>query len=223
MSNNQKNSEYKIAPSILSADFSNLKWEVERLQKSLADYIHIDVMDGHFVPNHTIGPTVIKSIRKYTQKVFDVHLMINNPEKYLESYIQVGADIIGIHIEIKADKINLLKKIRQANKKSCLVFNPNTSLEKIEMYFPYLDQITLMGVMPGFSGQTLMPQIFERGREVVKKIRASEYDIDLEIDGGVSFDNLNLFKQIGFNVIVSGSTLYREKNFYRAIKRLKSV
>lgn len=213
----------KISPSILSCDFANLGVDIKRLDKSSAEYIHIDVMDGHFVPNLTFGPPVIKALRSYTEKIFDVHLMISNPQKFLDDYIESGADILMVHHQIKADKIDILKYIRSKNIKSGIVFNPDISIEKIEDYFPYVDQILLMSVFPGFGGQKFIEASLERGAIVSEKIKKSGYDIDLEIDGGVNLENVGKIKEAGFNVLVSGSTIFKSVDIETVINDLKTI
>lgn len=211
----------KVAPSILSCDFSKMGEEIQRLDRSACDYIHVDVMDGHFVPNLTFGPPVIQAIRKFTKKIFDVHLMISEPDKYLDVYAKSGADILGIHEEIAYDKIELLKKIRSLGIKASLTYNPNTSLEGIEKYFPYVDQILLMSVFPGFGGQKFIEGTLERGVQVRSRIQKSGFPIDLEIDGGVSDVNASRIREAGFNVLVSGNALFQAPSLDAMIRKLK--
>ena len=213
----------KIAPSILSADFSILKEEILRLDQSSADLIHIDVMDGHFVSNLTVGPLVVESIRKYTKKIFDTHLMISNPRKYLKKFIQAGSDIISVHIEIEDNIKDLLEEIKNEGKKACLVYNPDTSIEGIESYFPFLDQVLLMSVYPGFSGQKFIEAVLDKARLVREKINTSEYEIDLEIDGGVNGDNIHEIKKVGVDIAVVGNFLYKQPYFEKTILELKKA
>ncbi len=210
----------KVSISLLSANFLNLEKDLDLINKSPIDYIHLDVMDGHFVPNLTFGYEIIQAIRKKTNKVLDTHLMISNPEKYVEKYIESGSDIISIHSEIQYDVIELLKKIKKLKAKPCLVFNPDTSIENIEKYFPYVEQILLMSVHPGFSGQKFIQKTLSRGKEVFEKIKKSNYKIDLQIDGGVSDNNIKEIKEAGFNIFVSGSYLFKENNLARNLAKL---
>lgn len=211
----------KVAPSILSCDFSRMGEEIQKLDRSSCDYIHVDVMDGHFVPNLTFGPPVIKAIRAFTKKPFDVHLMISEPEKYLEVYAAAGANILGIHVEIAHDKIELLKKIRSLGLKASLTYNPNTPLEGVETYFPWVDQILIMSVFPGFGGQKFIEESLERGAQVRNWIKKSGYAIDLEIDGGVSDMNAERIREAGFNVLVSGNALFQAPSMEGMIQKLK--
>lgn len=216
------NSSYiKIAPSILSCNFSELKNEIVRLDNSSADYIHIDVMDGHFVPNLTLGPDIIKSFRSFTKKIFDVHLMIERPDKYLTNFIDAGSDIIGIHDEISIDKIDLLKKIRGYKKRSCIVFNPDNDLKNVEEYLPFVDQILVMSVFPGFGGQKFIESSLAVGRSISKLIRESGYTIDLQIDGGISSTNSKAVIDAGYNVLVSGSYLFKSNDLENSIESLR--
>ncbi len=213
----------KIAPSILCADFSILKEEIIRLDQSSADLIHIDVMDGHFVSNLTIGPLVVESIRKYTKKFFDTHLMISNPRKYLKKFIEAGSDIISVHIEVQDDIKQLLQEIKNEGKKACLVYNPDTSIEGIEDYFPFLDQVLLMSVYPGFSGQKFIEAVLEKACLVREKINKGGYEIDLEIDGGVNGDNIHEIKKAGVDIAVVGNFLYKQPYFEETILQLKKA
>jgi len=216
-------STVKVAPSILSCDFSKMGEEIKRLDESNCDYIHIDVMDGHFVPNLTFGPPIIQAIRKFTKKPFDVHLMISEPEKYLDVYAGSGADLLGIHVEIAHDKIELLKKIRSLGIKASLTYNPNTPVEGIEKYFPFVDQILIMSVFPGFGGQKFIEESLERGKKVSAWIQKSGYPIDLEIDGGVSDVNASRIREAGFNVLVSGNALFQAPSLDGMIQKLKGM
>ncbi len=213
----------KIAPSILSCNFAKMGEELKWLDQSECEYIHVDVMDGHFVPNLTFGPPVIRAIRPCTKKIFDVHLMISEPEKYLEAYASAGADIIGIHVEVKYDKIELLKKIRSLGKRASLTFNPDTSLEGVEKYFPYVDQILLMSVFPGFGGQKFIEESLVRGKSVSDKIGKSGWSIDLEIDGGVSEANAAKIKQAGFNILVAGNAVFHASSPMDMIHTLRTI
>ncbi len=211
----------KVSISLLSADMFDLKDELARINRSSVDYIHLDVMDGHFVPNLTFGYELIAELKKRTGKVLDTHLMISNPEKYLAKYVASGADILGIHYEIKSDVTTLLQEIRKLGAKPCLVFNPGSSLSEVERFFPYVDQILLMSVNPGFAGQKFIEDTLMRGREVAAKIKKASYEIDLQIDGGVSDENVKAIRASGFNVVVSGSYLFRGESLEENIGKLR--
>ncbi len=206
------NSSIKISPSILSCDFSKLGEEVLSLEKAGADLIHVDVMDGHFVPNITIGPEVIKKIRPLTKVPFDVHLMISPVDNFIEAFANAGADIITIHPEATKDlkkSINLIKKF---NKKIGLSLKPNSKINLIEPYLNEIDLILIMSVEPGFGGQKFKPEVLEKLENLKKIIKDKKLNIDLEIDGGINFENSNTAKKAGANILVSGSTVFKENN-----------
>ena len=202
----------KISPSILSADFSQLGNEIKKLEQAGADLIHVDVMDGHFVPNLTIGPPVIKALRNYSTLPFDVHLMISPVHKYIKDYAESGADIITIHPEATDDlklSVNLIKKL---NKKVGLSLNPDTPIDKIKKFLSSIDLVLIMSVYPGFGGQKFIPNVIDKIKElkIIKKKQNMKFDI--EVDGGINFDNSKLLIEAGANILVSGTTIFKNNN-----------
>ncbi len=209
----------KIAPSILSSDFSKLGEEVKSLECTKCEYIHIDVMDGHFVPNLTIGPAVIKSLRSYTKKIFDVHLMINPVKNLLPSFINSGADIITIHHEISDDVIECIDLIKKNNIKVGISIKPNTGPNVISKYLDLIDLVLIMTVEPGFGGQKFMVNQISKIKEIRKLI--GNRKVEIEVDGGINFETAKLAKDAGANVLVSGSTIFNSKDYGEAILKLK--
>ena len=210
-----------VAPSILSADFSKLEEEIKAVEMAGADWIHIDVMDGHFVPNLTIGPVVVKSIRKTTDLPFDVHLMISNPEKYIERFVDAGADILTVHIETVKDPLEITKKIRDLGCKAGLTLNPDTPFKKISEFVPEVDLVLIMTVYPGFSGQKFKEEVIPKISEARKKIDSIGKDIYLEVDGGINDKTSILAKKAGADVLVAGNHVFKSKNYEKAISLLK--
>ena len=202
----------KISPSILSADFSQLSTEIKKLEEGGADMIHVDVMDGHFVPNLTIGPPVIKALRNYSTLPFDVHLMITPVHKYIENYARAGADIITIHPETTDNlesSINLIKKL---NKKIGLSLNPDTPIDIIKKNLSSIDLVLIMSVYPGFGGQKFIPEVVNKIKELKNIKKKQNIEFDIEVDGGINFDNSKLVITAGANILVSGTTIFKENN-----------
>jgi len=210
----------KVSPSLLSADFSHLAQDIHRVEKAGADMLHVDVMDGHFVPNITIGPVVVKYIKEVSRVPLDVHLMIRNPEKFVDAFVDAGSDIITVHIEtISSLKFKALSlKLRKKGIKLGVSLNPNTSLAKIKSILKYADLVLVMSVYPGFSGQRFIPGVLPK----IKELR-SIYKGDIAIDGGINEDTAKLAVQAGANIIAAGSYIFGAKNLKEPIERIRNV
>ena len=214
----------QISPSILSADFSQLGKEIKRLEDSGADMIHVDVMDGHFVPNLTIGPPVIKALKKHSSMLFDVHLMIAPVHKYIEAYSDAGADIITIHPEATDNLEASISKIKKLNKKVGVSLNPETKIDIILNVLDQIDLVLVMSVNPGFGGQKFMPEVLNKIKELKKIQNVKKLNFDIEIDGGINFDNCKDAIEAGANILVSGTTVFKSNNgdIKKNIELLKS-
>ena len=214
----------KISPSILSADFSKLGSEIKNLEKAKADLIHIDVMDGHFVPNITIGPEVINKLRKYTSLPFDVHLMISPVDNFIKNFANAGADIITIHPEATKDLVGSIEKIKSYNKKVGVSLSPQTSVDKILSVLELVDLALVMSVNPGFSGQKFIKGVLEKVKILRKEIDSKKLETVIEIDGGINFENAKLAKNAGVDILVSGTTIFKENggNLKKNIELLKT-
>jgi len=202
-------SSIKIAPSILSADFSQLGNEIKRLEEGGADMIHVDVMDGHFVPNLTVGPPVIKTLRKYTKLPFDVHLMISPVHKYIKDYAEAGADIITIHPEATDNLQESIEHIKKFGKKVGVSLNPNTQIDIIEKLLVEINLVLIMSVHPGFAGQKFIPNVLDKIKKLKKIKDEKNLNFDIEVDGGINFDNSKLVIEAGANILVSGTTIFK--------------
>jgi ribulose-phosphate 3-epimerase len=213
----------RIAPSILSADFATLGADIQKVDRAGADWIHVDVMDGHFVPNLTIGPEVIKAIRKTTALPFDVHLMIEKPELSIAQYAEAGADRIGVHVETCPHLHRTVQQIHALGKKACVVLNPSTPALAVEPVLGDVDQVLVMSVNPGFGGQKFIPSVLAKVRQLREWIAARGLDVEIEIDGGVNRETIAAAAQAGVNVFVAGNAVFREPDFGVAIRDLRKL
>ncbi len=214
----------EIAPSILSADFAHLARDIEKVERAGADVVHLDIMDGHFVPNLTIGPPVVTSIRKITKLPLDVHLMIENPERYIDDFIRAGADWISVHIEADRHLDRTLNYLRDKEIKAGIAINPGTSLSLLDEVLPLADYVLLMTVNPGFGGQKFIPSSLDKIRKLKKIIASNKYGARIEVDGGIGSENLRDVVAAGAEIIVAGSAVFSaQKDASEAVRELKRI
>ena len=213
----------KIAPSILSADFSRLRDEIQAVEKAGADWLHVDIMDGHYVPNLTIGPVVVESVRTVTRMPLDVHLMITDPDKYAPEFIKAGADWISVHPDTCKDPVRSLDNIRALGAKASIAVNPDVALEKVEAYFGHIDMILMMTVFPGFAGQAFIEDVLPKIEKARKIITERKLPILIEADGGIKADNITRVVRAGAEVIVSGSGIFKTPNYAATIGKMREA
>ena len=213
----------KIAPSILSADFSDLKEQIGLIEQGGADLVHLDIMDGHFVPNITFGAPVIKKLRKVTKIPFDVHLMIKNPENYIKDFVDAGADIITVHEESTIHLHRVIQQIKSYGVKAAVALNPSTPLESLEYVIDDLDMVLIMTVNPGFGGQSFIPQTKEKIKKLKKMIEEKGLEIDIQVDGGIKLDNIKEVVECGANIIVAGSAIFDAEDIVGITRKFKNI
>jgi ribulose-phosphate 3-epimerase len=213
----------KIAPSILSADFSKLGEEISAVEKAGADYIHVDVMDGHFVPNITIGPLIVSAIRPITKLPLDVHLMIENPDQYIEAFAKAGADYLTVHVEADRHLHRTIQKIKSFGVKAGVVLNPATPVDTIQHIIGDIDLVLLMSVNPGFGGQKFIPEVLNKIRQVKEMAANKGLEIEIEVDGGVNPETARQCIEAGANVLVAGSAIYNQQDYEKAISQIRGI
>ncbi len=213
----------KIAPSILSANFASLLEDIKKIESAGADWLHIDVMDGHFVPNITIGPLILESIKGKTNLPFDVHLMIENPDRYIADFVQAGADSITVHVETCPHIHRTIQTIRSFGVKAAIALNPATSLSTIEYMLEEVDMILLMSVNPGFGGQNFIASTLKKIRELRNQIQSRNLDIEIQVDGGIKLDNAREIVEAGASVLVAGSAIFHSKDVENTVRLFKEI
>ena len=215
--------EDKIAPSVLSADFARLGDEVAKVERAGADMIHFDVMDGHFVPNLSIGVPVLESLRKVTRLPLDAHLMIENPERYVEVFVKAGANSVSVHAEVCKDIPAMAKRLHDLGARASVGLNPETDVQRVLPFAAHLDMILIMSVHPGFGGQEFIPEALEKLRAVRRELDRRALKVDIEIDGGVKLDNIAEVKAAGANVFVSGSGIFGQGDYRKVVKEMRDL
>lgn len=216
-------SSKKIAPSILSADFARLAEEIAKVEAAGADMIHVDVMDGHFVPNFTIGPPIVKAIRKVTKLPLDVHLMMTNPEEFIPDFIKAGSNYLTVHVETCPHLHRTIQSIKEEGVKAGVTLNPATPLVSVEEILPEVDLLLIMSVNPGFGGQSFIPQVLEKLKHARRMINDRGLKVELEVDGGVKPDNMAALSQAGADIFVAGSAIFHSKDYKDTIQKMRKA
>ena len=211
----------KLAPSILSADFAKLLEDVKKVEKAGCEYLHIDVMDGHFVPNITLGPGIVKSLRKDVNMVFDTHLMIENPDNYIKDFVDTGSDLIVVHVEACRHLHRTIQNIKSYNVKAGVALNPATPIETIKHVLQDVDMVLIMTVNPGFGGQSFIESMIEKIKELKQIIDEKNLNVDIQVDGGIKPSNINQVVEVGANVIVAGSAIFNSENIEETVKLMR--
>jgi ribulose-phosphate 3-epimerase len=213
----------KIAPSILSADFAHLAEEIRRVEEAGADIIHVDIMDGHFVPNFTIGPPIVKAIRKVTRLPLDVHLMMTNPDDFIPAFIEAGSNYLTVHVETCPHLHRTIQSIKEKGVKAGVTLNPATALSLVEPILPFVDLLLIMSVNPGFGGQSFIPQVLDKVREARRMIDEKKLSVELEVDGGLKIENVGEIAKAGADIFVAGSAVFHSKDYKDTIQKMRTA